>query len=1080
MNSNSKKVLMKRRRSFKSVILAVVGLSLVFAANLAKAESTKSTKIWGCIELLDPQTRSALTGQERFFASLFQLPSEYGPASEGEKGRLVNQWLKELQGNDYEKVTEAAAYLGIVKAKDAVKLLERIIAAGRGGGRIRWVCTRSLGQIGSKSSIPVLIGLLDNANKDTRVYARASLAEITGVYFGDDKAKWKSWQAGKPPQLRTSVERKKTADNQTFDKFEKSYSSNRLGFRLPDIYGRIVDSQDYANVPVLIMSGSCWCGGCQQDAEPLRRIAALYPPRDLQTIRTVAGDNELAALDFQKHYRLRFVQLLDTNRSFEKRYNDDGWTFLMLADREGKIVYKVNSPHEKDWLKLRSILNKMLSGTMSSKTIIRDGIAYMPATLQRTGEIENRRICEHFPSVACGQDGKVYVIFTTNRNGTSDVFIRVFDGSKWSEDIPISATAADEYDGTVLVDKQGRIWICWTSNAGGYRYDIFIMSFAKSSKPGIPMKLTRSDDDAMHPRMTCDESGRIWVTYYKWHKMGIYSRDKEVYLRKLENGKWSDELQISPTDVPQHEDHSDPAVSVCGNGVVVAWSWDFHPPNRGYSKEAEAPTIFLRTVSDRMALGKISSVSGKNIDVTPAVAASGNRQIWAAWDSLGWNQRKRLCVGNPHIGRDNPANKIQSLNKPVVNVCSPCFATSPTGHLTLLWSETEDGGRWVLKRADLDTNNHWSIPTVVEFQDNPRFCSVTYSPQGRLWIAYSGRTKQGREIVVKNLSKERTRAGPHRVNNNTTSGSLSDDTDAISKLRRAIDDKYSYRDLRSIDWGKLFDRYSPFMERAKTPRGFAEIAARMLVNARDMHLWVKIDGQTVGGFKRNIVRNYSTDILRRIVPGWRQRSKRVSTGRFNDGIGYIMINSWSVDKPETLEAAFDALRDFSDCQGLIIDVRPNSGGGEGLARQFAGCFVDKSVVYAKHVYRTANSPGGWGEIRERILEPNKSRPGYRGRIAVLMGRANMSSCEAFLLMMKQVPNCKLVGDRSYGSSGNPKPVALGNGVTIWLPSWKALRPDGSCFEGKGIQPDILVRATEKQLVRSDPVLETALRLLGRP
>ena len=1043
---------MKSRCSFKSVIFAVAGLALVFTGNLAKAANSESTKIWDCAELLDSQTRSALKGHERFFAGLFRLPSEYETATDAEKGRLVNQWIKELQGSNNEKATKAAAYLGIVKAKKAVKPLENVIAAGR-GGRIRWVCTRSLGQIGDKNSIPVLIGLLDNINKDTRVYAKVSLAEITGVYLGDDKEKWKNWQTYKTSESRT-----------------RSYSSDRLGFHMPDIYGRIVDSQDYANTPVLVMSGSCWCGGCQQDAEPLRRIAAEYAPKGLQTIRTVAGDNELAALDFQKHYRLGFVQLLDTNRSFDKRYNDDGWTFLMLADREGKIVYKVNSPHEKDWLKLRSILNKMLSETVISKTIIRDGIAYMPATLQRTGETETHYICERFPSVACGQDGKVYVVFTTNRNGTSDVFLRIFDGSKWSEDMPIAATGADEYDGTVLVDKEGHIRVCWTSNAGGHIYNIFTLSFTEPSKIGSPVSITSSNDDAMHPRMTCDEKGHMWVTYYKWHKMGRYSRDKEIYLRRLENGKWSKEVQISPTDVPQHEDHSEPAISAYGNGVIVAWSWDFHPPNKGYSKEADAPTIFMRTVNDKMGLGKISSVSGKNIDVTPAVVASQNNQIWTAWDSLGKNQRKRLCIGNPNIGRNNPTNKIQSLNNPVANVCSPCFAGNPSGRLTLLWSETEDGERWILKRADLDTNNRWSTPAIVELENNPRFCSASYNRHGQLWIAYSGRTKQGRKIIVRNLGKEKGRGDPDRADNNTK---------AINTLRQAINERYSYRDLRGIDWDKMFDRYSPLMQRAKTPREFAKIAARMLINAKDMHLWVKIDGETVGGFRRNITRNYNIPLLKRIIPGWRQLNKRVSTGRFDDDIGYILINSWSVDQPETLEPAFDALRDFSDCKGLIIDVRPNSGGGEGLAKQFAGCFVDKPVVYAKHVYRKTDAPEGWGEIQERILEPSGNRIRYHGKISVLMGRANMSSGEAFLLMMKKASNCKLVGDRSYGSSGNPKPVELGNGVTVWLPSWKALRPDGSCFEGKGIKPDIPFRTTERELRRNDRVLETALRLLRK-
>ena len=378
-----------------------------------------------------------MASQERHFASLFMLPGEYEQASEDGKARLINQWIKELEGKNSEKVTEAAAYLGIGRAKEAVEPLQKIISAGA-GGRIRWVCTRSLGQIGEKSSIPLLIGLLDNQNKDTRVYARVCLAEITGVYFGDDRKKWQDWQEGKTPLLCTSTECKVGETSVEVSSNQRSFSGDKLDFSLPDIYGRIVDSQDYVNVPVLIMSGSCWCGGCQQDAEPLRKIAEEYRDKGLAVIRTVAGDNELAALDFQKHYRLPFVQLLDTNRSFEGRYNKDGWTFLMLADAAGKMVYKVNGPEKKDWSELRSILNKMLSTPIPNETVIRDGIAYMPAALQRSGEVEKQRLCERFPSIACGPDGRIYVVFTTNRNGSSDVFIRVFDGAKWSEDMPMN------------------------------------------------------------------------------------------------------------------------------------------------------------------------------------------------------------------------------------------------------------------------------------------------------------------------------------------------------------------------------------------------------------------------------------------------------------------------------------------------------------------------------------------------------------------------------------------------------------------------------------------------------------------
>ena len=310
--------------------------------------------------------------------------------------------------------------------------------------------------------------------------------------------------------------------------------------------------------------------------------------------------------------------------------------------------------------------------------------------------------------------------------------------------------------------------------------------------------------------------------------------------------------------------------------------------------------------------------------------------------------------------------------------------------------------------------------------------------------------------------------------------SVADNKEAIRELRRAIEENYSYYKLRKVDWDDLFSKYGPRMRRAKTAHKFAQNAANLLAHAKDLHVWVKIDGESIGGFQRNIARNYNRRVLENIVPNWQKRSAAVYTGQFADGIGYILIDSWSRERAEALEQAYVAIWELSEASGLIIDIRPNSGGAEPLARQFAGCFVDKPVMYAKHVYRSVDQPGGFGKVQKRMLQPNRRRPKYRGKVAVLTGAANMSSCEAFLLMMKQVPGCKLVGDRSYGSSGNPKPTDLGNGVTVWLPSWKALRPDGTCFESQGIKPDILVEATESQLRKDDPVLEIALKLLRKP
>lgn len=368
------------------------------------------------------------------------------------------------------------------------------------------------------------------------------------------------------------------------------------------------------------------------------------------------------------------------------------------------------------------------------------------------------------------------------------------------------------------------------------------------------------------------------------------------------------------------------------------------------------------------------------------------------------------------------------------------------------------------------------------YWDGPRTCILPvklepnhqYNFSVNCPSAQNFRNKKGQPAQIDPIS---FKTGDARPDKNAGSRAAKENAASVRVLRRAIHREYSYRDLREVDWNQLFDRYEPKLSSADSTARFIELCSEMLAKAEDIHIWLEAGGLTYGTHKRSIRPNCSLKVLPKVVPNWNKRSSRVVSGRFDDGIGYILIASWEQKHAQAIDAAFEALDDLRDCKGIIIDVRLNSGGAEPLAQKFAGCFVEKPVVYAKHVYRDHEADGGFTEPSERTLEPTKARPEYRGKVAVLSGRYVMSSCEAFLLMMKQVPNCKLVGGNSYGSSGNPKPHHLPNGVTVYLPSWKAMTADGNVFEGKGIEPDIKVETNAEDFEKTDPVLEAALRYL---
>ena len=277
-------------------------------------------------------------------------------------------------------------------------------------------------------------------------------------------------------------------------------------------------------------------------------------------IRSVSYDGSLPAWEFQKHYRLPFVQLLDPIREFERHYNRDGWSFLMLADRNGRVIFRSN---RSDWSELTRLLEAMLPQRSPIHTIQREGVWYMPATLKRSGETKKLRHLDRFPSLACAEDGHVYVAFTSNRGGTQDVYLRAFDGHRWLPDRPLAATKADEFDGTVIVDRENRPWVAWTSDADGAGYNIFVTCAAGAASKSSPTRVTHSDpkDGAMHPHMAVDAKGRIWLTYYQWERIHGISRNKEVYARLRELDRWSDEIHVSPEDISVFEDHTDPVIA---------------------------------------------------------------------------------------------------------------------------------------------------------------------------------------------------------------------------------------------------------------------------------------------------------------------------------------------------------------------------------------------------------------------------------------------------------------------------------------------------------------------------------------
>ncbi|MHC4770978.1 MAG: S41 family peptidase [Planctomycetota bacterium] len=421
---------------------------------------------------------------------------------------------------------------------------------------------------------------------------------------------------------------------------------------------------------------------------------------------------------------------------------------------------------------------------------------------------------------------------------------------------------------------------------------------------------------------------------------------------------------------------------------------------------------------------------------------------------------------------------LSSRDPNTVAVAASCLgmvrSQSGSEPLENILSDPPNNGRlrWVCTRALGQIGQMSSIPILISLLDDTNSNTRVYAR-----VSLADITGVYFEDDKKKWTAWSNDPSSVTYTKNQDSGVEGTQQRAATRLREAIDNRYSYKDEKDIDWDKLFEKYSQALSNAANAKDFAKNAALMLSHAKDKHIWLKADGEHVSVYRKYVTPNANLELLPKLVPDFKKHNANVSSGRFSDGIGYIYIGSWSRHDIKDFDQLYPVLNQFSDAPGLIIDVRGNSGGSEPIALDFAGCFVDEPKLYAKHVTIDPKSPNKFTAPRERTLQPNKLHPQYRGKVTVLSGPFVMSSCEAFILMMKQVPGCKIIGAPTQGSSGNPKPHDLGNGVTVYLPSWKAMSPDGTCFEGKGIRPDIPVRANPKKITTKDPAIEAALKVL---
>ncbi|GAA6153609.1 S41 family peptidase [Pseudoteredinibacter isoporae] len=198
--------------------------------------------------------------------------------------------------------------------------------------------------------------------------------------------------------------------------------------------------------------------------------------------------------------------------------------------------------------------------------------------------------------------------------------------------------------------------------------------------------------------------------------------------------------------------------------------------------------------------------------------------------------------------------------------------------------------------------------------------------------------------------------------------------------------------------------------------------------------------------------------------------------RLKDDIAYMALNGFHDEK--IIEDFKKAYRDIQQAKALIIDVRFNGGGNSDIAAEILAHFAQKKLEGStwktrKHIaaYKA------WGFYSDEYKEYAEDRAWYSGSMSsfeakkdnhivptyVLTGRYTASAAEDFLIYADKLDHFTTIGEKTYGSTGQPIFFDLPGGGSFRICTKRDTYPDGREFVGYGIIPDVEIQRTPDHL-----------------
>lgn len=303
----------------------------------------------------------------------------------------------------------------------------------------------------------------------------------------------------------------------------------------------------------------------------------------------------------------------------------------------------------------------------------------------------------------------------------------------------------------------------------------------------------------------------------------------------------------------------------------------------------------------------------------------------------------------------------------------------------------------------------------------------------------------------------------------------------LDALWELIDQRYCFLTYKEkeldINWQQIHAKYSSKLNDKMSRVQLFEVLCQMLSELKDGHVNIStsLDLGRNWSWKEDYPENLNTELRNKYLGTDYHIGSGLKYTILPDNIAYVVYESFSSGVGEGNLS--DMIAFLRLCNGMILDIRGNSGGELSNAEKLSERFTNEKVLVGYTSYKTGKGHDDFSEPRAEYIEPSKEIR-WQKPVVLLVNRSCYSAANTFVRNMKEMPWVTVMGDQTGGGSGMP--------FTSELPiGWSVRFSASPSFDARmqqiefGIKPDVEASLDEALAQEGkDSMIEAARELLN--